>query len=87
MAVICLAYLIKKIKRKALTGKEIIKTIFGAIAVIIIIFSIAGCVIKIKDLNMIDALYVNQTKIKIAYKIVSYFKIKQNWNYLIWIKR
>ena len=87
MAVICLAYLIKKIKRKALTGKEIIKIIFGVIVVIIIIFSIAGCVIKIKDLNMIDALYVNQTKIKIAYKGVSYFKIKQNWNYLIWIKR
>ena len=75
---ICLVYLIKKIKKKALTGKEIIKITFGAIVVIIIIFSIAGCVIKIKDLNMIDVLYVNQTKIKIAYKIVSYFKIKQD---------
>ena len=87
MSVICLVYLIKKIKKKALTGKEIIKITFGVIVVIIIIFSIAGCVIKIKDLNMIDALYVNQTKIKIAYKGVSYFKIKQDWNYLIWIKR
>jgi hypothetical protein len=56
-------YLIKKIKRKALTGKEIIKITFGVIAVIIIIFSIAGCVIKTKDLNMIDVLYVNQIKI------------------------
>ena len=65
-------------KRKAHTGKEIIKIISIVIAVITIIFSIAGCVIKIKDLNMIDALYVNQTKIKIAYKGVSYFKIKQN---------
>ena len=64
MAVICLAYLIKKIKRKALTGKEIIKTIFGAIAVIIIIFSIAGCVIKIKDLSLIVALYVKAIKLK-----------------------
>ena len=87
MAVICLAYLIKKIKRKALTGKEIIKTIFGAIAVIIIIFSIAGCVIKIKDLNMIDALYVKAIKLKNSLQGVSYFKIKQDWNYLIWIKR
>jgi hypothetical protein len=66
--VICLIYLIKKIKRKALTGKETIKIIFIVIAVITIIFSIAGCVIKTKDLNMIDVLYVNQTKIKIAYR-------------------
>ena len=75
---ICLIYLIRLTKRKALAGKEIIKITSGVIVVTIIIFSIAGCVIKIKDLNMIDALYVNQTKIKIAYKIVSYFKIKQN---------
>ena len=61
---ICLVYLIKKIKRKAHTGKETIKTIFGAIAVIIIIFSIVGCVIKNKDLNMIDALYVKAIKLK-----------------------
>jgi hypothetical protein len=73
-----LVYLIKKIKRKAHTGKEIIKITFGVIVVIIIIFSIAERVIKTKDLNMIDALYVNQTKIKIAYKRVSYFKIKQD---------
>ena len=57
------------------------------IVVITIILNIAGCVIEIKGLNMIDALYVIATKIKIAYKGVSYFKIKQNWNYLIWIKR
>ena len=61
---ICLIYLIKKIKRKALTGKETIKITFGAISVIIIIFSIAGYVIKIKDLNMIDALYVKAIKLK-----------------------
>jgi hypothetical protein len=51
-------------KRKALIGKEIIKITFGVIVVIIIIFNIAGCVIKIKDLNMIDVLYVKATKIK-----------------------
>ena len=61
---ICLIYLIRLTKKKALTGKEIIKITFGVIVVIIIIFSIAGCVIKIKGLNMIDALYVNQTKLK-----------------------
>ena len=87
MAVICLEYLIKKIKRKAHTGKEIIKIIFGVIVVTIISFNIAGYVTKTKDLSLTVALYVNQTKIKIAYKGVSYFKIKQNWNYLIWIKR
>jgi hypothetical protein len=38
------------------------------IAVITIIFNTAGCVIKIKDLNMIDVLYVKATKIKIAYR-------------------
>jgi hypothetical protein len=59
-----LVYLIKKIKRKALTGKEIIKITFGVIVVIIIIFSIARCVIKTKDLNMIDALYVKAIKLK-----------------------
>ena len=56
------------IKRKALTGKEIIKIIFIVIAVITTTFNIAGCVIKTKDLNMIDALYVKATKIKIAYR-------------------
>jgi hypothetical protein len=66
--VICLIYLIKKIKRKAHTGKEIIKIISIVIAAIIIIFNIAGCVIEIKDLNMIDVLYVKATKIKIAYR-------------------
>ena len=55
-------------KREALTGKEIIKIIFIVIAVITIIFNIAGCVIEIKGLNMIDVLYVKATKIKIAYR-------------------
>ena len=50
-------------KEKGSYWKEIIKIIFGAIAVIIIIFSIAGCVIKIKDLNMIDVLYVKAIKL------------------------
>ena len=52
------------IKRKAHTGKEIIKIIFIVIVAITITFNIAGCVIKIKDLNMIDALYVKVTKNK-----------------------
>ena len=56
------------IKRKAHTGKEIIKIIFTVIVVTIIIFSIAGCVIETKDLNMRDVLYVKATKIKIAYR-------------------
>ena len=78
MSAICLVYLIKKIKKKALTGKEIIKITFGVIAAITITFSIAGYVIEIKGLNLIVALYVKAIKIKIAYKIVSYFKIKQD---------
>ena len=45
--------------------KEIIKTIFIVIVVITIIFNIVDHVVSIKDLNMIDAVYVNQ--IKIAY--------------------
>ena len=57
-------YLIKMIKRKAHTGKEIIKIISGVIAHTITIFSFAECVIKIKDLNMIDVLYAKTTKIK-----------------------
>lgn len=61
----CLIYLIKTRKKKAHTGKEIIKTIFIAIVVIIIIFNIVDCVVSIKDLNMIDVVYVSQ--IKIAY--------------------
>ena len=64
-SVICLIYLIKIRKKKAHTGKEIIKTIFIVIVVIIIIFNIADVVIGIKDLSMIDAVYVIQ--IKIAY--------------------
>jgi hypothetical protein len=69
--------LIRLIKKKAHTGKEIIKIIFIVIAVITIIFSIAGCVIETKDLNMIDVLYVKAIKIKIAYrgKLLS---LKQN---------
>ena len=57
-------YLIKTIKKKAHTGKEIIKITFGVIAAIIITFNTAGCVIKIKDLNLIDALYVKAIKTK-----------------------
>ena len=57
-------YLIKMIKRKAHTGKEIIKITFGVIVVITTTFNIAGCVIKTKDLNMIDVLYAKTTKIK-----------------------
>ena len=64
-SVICLIYLIKMKKRKAHTGKEIIKTIFIVIVVIIIIFNIADHVVSIKDLNMIDVVYASQ--IKIAY--------------------
>ena len=64
-SVICLIYLIKMKKKKAHTGKEIIKTIFIVRVAIIIIFNIADVVIGIKDLSMIDAVYVIQ--IKIAY--------------------
>ena len=64
-SVICLIYLIKIKKKKALTGKEIIKIIFIAIVVIIIIFYIVDVVIGIKGLSMIDVVYVNL--IKIAY--------------------
>ena len=70
---ICLIYLIRLTKKKAHTGKETIKIIFGVIAVITIIFNIAGCVIKIKGLSLTVALYVKAIKIKIAYKGVSYF--------------
>jgi hypothetical protein len=52
-------------KKKALTGKEITKIIFIVRVVIIIIFNIVDVVIGIKDLNMIDVVYVIQ--IKIAY--------------------
>ena len=52
-------------KKKALTGKEIIKTIFIVIVAIIIIFNIVDLVASIKDLSMIDVAYVSQ--IKIAY--------------------
>ena len=55
-------------KRKGLTGKEIIKITFGVIVVITIIFNIAGCVIEIKDLSLIVVLYVKAIKIKIAYR-------------------
>ena len=64
-SVICLIYLIKMKKKKAHTGKEIIKIIFIVRVVIIIIFNIVDHVVSIKDLNMIDVVYVNQ--IKIAY--------------------
>ena len=55
-------------KKKAHTGKETIKITFGVKAHTIITFNIAGCVIKIKDLSLIVALYVKVIKIKIAYK-------------------
>ena len=61
---ICLIYLIRLTKRKAHTGKEIIKIISGVIAHTITIFSFAECVIKIKGLNLIDVLYVKTIKIK-----------------------
>ena len=64
-SVICLIYLIKTRKKKAHTGKEIIKTIFIVIVVIIIIFNIVDLVVSIKDLNMIDVVCASQ--IKIAY--------------------
>ena len=57
-------YLIKITKKKAHTGKEIIKIIFGVIVVIIITFNTARCVIRIKDLNLTDALYVKAIKLK-----------------------
>ena len=55
-------------KKKAHTMKEIIKITFIVIVVTTIIFNIVECVIKIKGLNMIVALYVKATKIKIAYR-------------------
>ena len=55
-------------KEKAHTGKETIKIIFIVIAVITIIFNIAGYVIEIKGLSLTVALYVKTTKIKIAYR-------------------
>ena len=64
-SVICLIYLIKIKKKKAIIGKEIIKIIFIVIVAIIIIFNIVDHVVSIKDLSMIDAVYVIQ--IKIAY--------------------
>ena len=62
---LCLIYLIKIKKKRAITGKEIIKIIFIVRVAIIIIFNIVDVVIGIKDLNMIDVVYVIQ--IKIAY--------------------
>ena len=64
-SVICLIYLIKIRIIEATTRKEITKTIFIVRVAIIIIFNIADVVIGIKDLSMIDAVYVIQ--IKIAY--------------------
>ena len=67
-SVICLIYLIKIKKKKALTGKEIIKIIFIVIVVIIIIFNIEDHVVSIKDLNGTDVAYVNQIKIALTEK-------------------
>ena len=58
----CLIYLIKIRKKKAHTGKEIIKIIFIVRVAIIIIFNIADLVVSIKDLNMIDVVYASQIK-------------------------
>ena len=68
-SVICLIYLIKTRKKKAHTGKEIIKIIFTVIVVIIIISSIVDHVVSIKDLNMIDVVYANQIKIAYTKKV------------------
>ena len=48
------------------------------IAVIIITFNIAGYVIEIKDLNMIDVLYAKVIKIKNSLLSKLLFSIKQN---------
>ena len=64
-SVICLIYLIKTKKKKAIIGKEIIKIIFIVIVVIIIISNIVDLVANIKDLSMIDVVCASQ--IKIAY--------------------
>ena len=50
-------------KKKAVTMKEITKIIFTVKVAIIIIFNIVDLVESIKDLNMIDVVYVNQIKI------------------------
>ena len=62
---LCLIYLIKKKKKKAHIGKEIIKITFTLKVPITTTFNIAECVEGMKDLNMIDAADVVQ--IKIAY--------------------
>ena len=67
-SVICLIYLIK-MKKKAHTGKEIIKIIFIVIVVIIIIFNIVDHAVSIKDLNMIDVVCVSQIKIAYTEKV------------------
>ena len=51
-------------KKKAHTRKEITRIIFGVKALTIIISNTAGCVIKIKGLSLIVALYVKATKNK-----------------------
>ena len=62
---LCLIYLIKKKKKKAHIGKEIIKITFTLKVPIITISSTAECVEDMKGLNMIDVIDVDQ--IKIAY--------------------
>ena len=62
---LCLIYLIKKKKKKAHIGKEIIKITFTLKVLIIIISSTAEYVEGMKGLNMIDVIDVVQ--IKIAY--------------------
>ena len=62
---LCLIYLIKKKKKKARIGKEIIKITFTLKVPIITIFSTVEYVEDMKGLNMIDVIDVDQ--IKIAY--------------------
>ena len=57
-------YLIKTIKKKAHTGKEIIKITFGVIAAIIITLNTAGFLITTKDLSLTVVLYVKAIKLK-----------------------
>ena len=76
---ICLIYLIKIRKKKAHTGKEIIKIIFIVIVVIIIISNIVDLVVSIKDLNMIDVVYANQIKIAYTEKYKPLKKLEFNF--------
>ena len=56
-------------KKKAHTGKEIIKIIFIVRVAIIIIFNIVDHVVSIKDSNMIDVVCASQIKIAYTEKV------------------